>query len=180
MKINCSNCQAENNPDAKYCSVCGHALPIAEVPKSEPIAFERKPKKKKSALSIAIFVVCFWAAFFAVDLFTAPNIEEALATEVANTNKKCPMSVDEYTTLNKVVALPNRTIQYQCQLNQIEKAEVDMDMVRQYVFPELLNNVKTNPQVKTFRDNDVTVKYSFTDKNGEAVTDYVITPEMYK
>jgi hypothetical protein len=90
------------------------------------------------------------------------------------------MIVDEYTTLKNVVVLPNKTIQYNYTLVGITKAEVKIDTVKKYFFPGVLQNVKTNPVMKLFRDNKVTINYSYSDKNGEFVIDYVIKPEMYE
>lgn len=140
----------------------------------------KEPQKQNYVKSIIIFVVFFAAAFFGTKLIMKPSVDKELEKVVAETNKNCPMSLDQYTTLKNVVTLPNKTIQYNCQLNQITKAEIDMKIVKENVFPQLLKNAKENPQVKSFRDNDVTIKYNYVDKNGEFVTEYVITPEMYQ
>ena len=47
-------------------------------------------------------------------------------------------------------------------------------------FPGILQNAKTNPGMKLFRDNRVTLNYYYSDKNGEYVTEYIVKPEMYE
>jgi len=95
-------------------------------------------------------------------------------------NKTCPMNIDEYTTLKNVIALPNKTLQYNYVLVGITKAEVKLDTVKKYIFPQVLQNAKTNPGMKLFRENKVTLNYSYSDKNGKFVTNYIIKPEMYE
>ncbi|WP_162126647.1 zinc-ribbon domain-containing protein [Flavobacterium phycosphaerae] len=180
MKTICTNCQAENNSEATLCSACGYALPVPEVPKAEAELFNYKPKKKKNPIVILLFVVCFWAALFGIRTLLKPTVEDELAKVAENTNRGCPIQVDQYTRLVRVVAMPNKTIQYNYDLNEFTKAEVNIDTLKKYVFPSLLKNVKENPQAKVFRDNEITIKYKYKDKKGEVIAEYVITPKMYQ
>ncbi|MGC4041143.1 MAG: hypothetical protein QM710_10250 [Flavobacterium sp.] len=139
-----------------------------------------KQGKNSPLRAVMIFIIFFGGAFFGTKLFMKPSVDKELAKVAESVNKTCPMQIDQFTTLKNVVTLPNKTIQYNCQLNQLTKAEIQMDIVKKDVFPKLLKNVKENPQMESFRDNDVTIRYSYTDKNNEFVTEYVITPKMYK
>ena len=76
--------------------------------------------------------------------------------------------------------MPKKTIQYNYILIGITKAEVNLDTVKKYVFPGVLQNAKTNPGMKLFRDNNVTLNYYYSDKNGAFVTEYIVKPEMYE
>ncbi len=180
MKNICSNCETENQLDLKYCSNCGHKMPVAENenPNIEPI---KKPvaKRKFNLKSIIGFIVAFVVVFFATQYFFKPSIDKELAEMASEMNKSCPMNVDEYTTLKNVVALPDKTLQYNYTL-VISKEEIKVDTVKKYFFPSLLLNAKTNPGMKIIRDKKVTLNYYYADKNGNFVTEYVITPEMYE
>ena len=180
MKKICSNCQAENNPEVKYCVDCGYLLPTEEVKKTETFEWGYKPKKKKHPILLGVFVVCFWAAFFGVRTLMQPSVETELAKVAEDMNRGCPFQVDELTVLVNVKALPNKTIQYNYKLNSMTKAEINLDTVKKYVFPGLLKNAKENPEAKAFRDKEVTIRYNYSDKNGEHITEYVVTPSMYK
>ncbi len=179
MKNTCPNCQAANENGAKYCSVCGHELSMPQINGSRTKSAPVKSQKNSYLQPILIFVVCFAAAYFGTRYFMKPSLDKELQGIATELNKKCPMKVDEYTTLNKVQTFPGKIIQYNYALTEMTKAEVNLDTVKKYIFPELLKNAKENPQMKSFRDNDVTVKYNYTDKNGVFVTEYVIKPEMY-
>jgi hypothetical protein len=183
MKTICSNCEAENEINSKYCSVCGYKLPLLE---NQNVKTEieqtkvTKPKRKFDLKTFLGFVVGFIIMFFVAQSFFKPTFDKQLVEFANEFNKNCPMNIDEYTTLKNVVALPNKTVQYNYILVGITKAEVKIDTVKKYVFPGVLQNVKSNPEMKFFRDNKVTLNYYFSDKNGEFVTEYIVKPEMYE
>ena len=95
------------------------------------------------------------------------SIDTKLAEFANQFNKTCPMTIDQYTTLKNVVALPDKTIQYNYILIGINKSEVKLDTVKKYLFPGVLQNAKTNPGMKLFRENKVTINYYYSDQNGE-------------
>lgn len=182
MKTICSNCEAENDSNSKYCANCGYTLANNESENITPEIKEApsKPEKKFNIKTLLGFVVGFVIMFFVTQSLFKPSIDKQL-TETANEiNKSCPMRVDQYTTLKNAVALPGKTIQYNYILEGITKAEIKLDTVKKYVFPGVLENVKSNPQMKSFRDNKVTLNYHYTDKNGDFITEYIVKPEMYE
>lgn len=183
MKNTCTNCQAENDSNSKYCSVCGYQLPILENQNST-IENEKskvvKPKKQVNWKGLVGFAVAFTVMFFVSQSLFKPSVDSQLTEIASEMNKSCPMRVDEFTTLKNVAALPNKTLQYNYVLVGSTKAEVQLDSVKKYFFPQLLQNVKTDPTMQLFRDNEVTLSYTYYDTTGEYVTEYVIKPEMYQ
>lgn len=180
MKNICSNCQTENESGLKYCTNCGYKLSVVESenPIVEPI---KKPvaKRKFDLKAIIGFIVAFVVVFFATQYFFKPSLDKQLVEIASEMNRSCPMNVDKYTTLKNVVALPDKTLQYNYSL-VISKEEIKIDTVKKYFFPSLLLNAKTNPGMKIIRDNKVTLNYHYADKNGIFVTEYLITPDMYE
>lgn len=87
--------------------------------------------------------------------------------------------VDQNTRLDNVAAFPNNIFQYNYTLVNLEKSEVNIDTVKKYLEPNIINNVKTNPDLKPYRDNKVTMAYNYRDKNGVFVLKIEVTPEMY-
>jgi hypothetical protein len=183
MKNKCSNCEAENEINSKYCSICGYKLPIIENYSKTNETEQKtttKTERKFSLKTFLGFVVGFIVMFFLTQSLFKSSIDKKLV-EVANEiNKTCPVRIDEYTTLKNVAALPNKTVQYNYILEGITKAEVKIDTVKKYVFPSVLENVRTNPGLKLFRDNKITLNYYYVDKNGVFVTEYKVKPEMYE
>lgn len=101
----------------------------------------------------------------------AVNSEDAKTNkflkEVADTmNKSCPMTIDESTRLDNVTTLPSRTLQYNYTLVNNVKDELDIDTIKDYLKTNILNQIKTNPQLKIFRDKKVNLNYSYSDKTG--------------
>lgn len=183
MKNTCTNCQTENDISSKYCSVCGYQLPTLENQNIENEKEQLKiinPKKQLNWKALVGFIVAFIVMFYASQSLFKPSIDSQLVSIANEMNKNCPMNVDQYTTLKNVVTLPNKTFQYNYILIGMTKDEVKLDTVKKYFFPQLLQNVKTDPKMQLFRDNEVTLSYSYYDKTGQFVTEYVIKPEMYQ
>lgn len=95
-------------------------------------------------------------------------------------NKTCPVMVDQYTRLDNAVALPDNSVQYNYTLVSTTKSEVNMDTVMKYIKPSIINNVRTNPDLKLYRENNTTMVYSYKDMNGEFVYKLSVTPDMYQ
>jgi len=176
----CSNCAAENNDDSKYCAVCGYQLPVFQNEETKPAAAVKEKSKKPNLVGMIAFAVTFVVAFFATQYFLSPSVDSQLEKVAEAMNKTLPVKVDEYMTLDHVSALKNKTIQYEYSLVDLTKAEVKLDTVKKYIFPPILENIKTNPTMEVMRKGKVTFKYRYKDKDGIFVTDYVVTPEMYK
>ena len=95
-------------------------------------------------------------------------------------NESLPMTVDADTRIDSMISLSNRTIQYNYTLVNAEKEYFDTNIVDKEFYPTLLNDVKTNPGLKPFRDINVTLVYNYRDKNGKFVLKYTFPPEKYK
>lgn len=183
MKTICSNCHEENELNSKYCSICGFKLPIIENRSNETKIESKKTtteNKKLNLKTVVGLIVGFIIMFIIIQLLLKPSFEKQLPEMVSEMNKNCPLKVDEFTTLENIIALPNKTVQYNHTLIGMTKAEVNLDTVKKYVYPGILQKVKSNPGMKIFRDNKVTLVYNYNDQNGEFVNKYVIKPEMYE
>ena len=186
-KITCKNCNKENSAGFKYCTQCGF-----ELPKQEPIVVStpEKNEQKKSFLNITNKGKNFIGMMFGILAFTASSylvkhfffnhsINAAMSEAASEVNKTCPMMVDAYTRLDNAIALPDNTFQYNYTLVNTEKSEVNFDLVKKNIEPSIINNVKTNPEMKTLRENKTTFIYYYKDKNGVFVSKITVTPDMY-
>lgn len=100
-----------------------------------------------------------------------------LAREV---NQICPYMVDQVTRLDNASPMPNNAFQYNYTLINIDKALVDLNYIRNYLNTYMVNMVKTSPDLQFFRDNSVTLIYSYKDMYGNFLTSLRVTPEMYR
>ena len=88
--------------------------------------------------------------------------------------------VDQYTRLDNALALPENIFQYNYTLVNITQSEINLDTVKKYIEPSIINNVKTSPDLKIYRDNKTTMIYNYRDKNGVFVFKLSVTPDMYE
>lgn len=94
-------------------------------------------------------------------------------------NEYCPIMVDKETRLDNAMALPENILQYNYTLVNMEKAKTDISQLDNKLRPTLINTVKTNPDMKIFRDHKSTIGYSYKDKNGEFMFKILVTPDLY-
>lgn len=183
-KVKCAHCGTENPVRYRYCSNCGYELPkIVMENFDSPIQQSNSIKtyRRKKTLEFIVGAIFFGISYFAVQqlFFKAPSIDKILMNTASEINKTCPAMVDEYTRLDNALALPNSTFQYNYSIINHDKTEINLDTAKKYIEPVLLNRVKTDPDLKYFRDNDVILVYNYRDKNGAFVVKYSVTPDMY-
>jgi len=183
-KVNCSNCDTDNPVRNKYCANCGYELPKIVTENLDSTIQQSKRKitdKRKKTLEFIVGAVFFGVSYFAVQqlFFKAPSIDKVLMNTASEINKNCPAMVDEYTRLDNAIALPNGTFEYNYTIINHVKTEINLDTAKKYIEPVLLNRVKTDPDLKFFRDRDVSLIYNYRDKNGVFVVKYSITPDRY-
>lgn len=185
QSISCTNCKESNLINARYCNKCGYELPIVNTETSEnadePIKKSNLDRKKK-LIGMAVGLIVSSISYWAVQelFFSAPSFDKVMMQVASELNKTCPIMVDEYTQLDNAVALPNNTFQYNYTLVYLTKEEVNLDTVKKYIEPLILNNIRTNPDMKYFREKKATIVYSYKDKLGVFVHKYAVTPAMYQ
>lgn len=195
-KVICTHCKTENSSKAKYCIECGFELPkiIKEV--VPEVQTTVKPKKKRKYVSLLVIISLIVITLSVLGYFTYQKLVEnkvfATIENVINTaknplqlianemNKSCPMMVDEETRLDKVT-LPSKTVfQYNYTLINYEKTEIDTVKIKSNLEQNIIQLIKTNPQIEYQRQNKVTMNYIYNDKNGDYLMSIIITPELYK
>ena len=195
-KVICTHCKTENISKAKYCIECGFELPkiIKEV--VPEVQTTVKPKKKRKYVSLLVIISLIVITLSVLGYFTYQKLVEnkvfATIENVINTaknplqlianemNKSCPMMVDEETRLDKVT-LPSKTVfQYNYTLINYEKTEIDTVKIKSNLEQNIIQLIKTNPQMEYQRQNNVTMNYIYNDKNGDYIMSIIITPELYK
>jgi len=183
--INCTNCGLANSSSLKYCSGCGNKLPkIKEKHTSENLTNSQTRNKfnKKKSLGVLVGSIVFFISYFAVQqiFFKPPSFDKILIQTANELNKTAPFMVDSDTRFDNAITFPDKIFQYNYTLINLTKAEVKLDTVKKYLDPEIINDVKTNPDMKTLRDYKVTFQYYYKDRNGVFVHKITVTPEMYK
>jgi len=182
----CSECNAANLPNAKYCANCGHELPrpVAERPELPPLPpiSPTKPSERNKILLALLLGVVFWSGVYAVKKYFINDLvgDKIIQVMAKQANATCPMMIDDQTRLESVVPVPGNKLQYNYTLVNLDKSQVPADKLKEALLPGIIENIKTNPALKMFKENGTTMIHSFNDKNGEQLLYLVVTKEMYK
>ncbi len=132
---------------------------------------------KKLVVQVVIFVVAFAIAFFGTR-YVMSNFKSAdseLKKEALKLNKDCPKLIDKETRLDSANTFDS-TFEYHFSLINFSKgdANLDVDGVKKMIRASAQENFDTNPEMKSFRDKNVSLKYSYKDKTGKDLFDFTI------
>lgn len=145
-------------------------------------AAEAANKKEKTitiiTLAVLLSIILSFVIFKIVSSSTKSNAD-SLSELVENVNKMCPVMIDTETRLNKVSKSADKTVQFDLVLVNISSTQMDVELLKSRIEPTLVNEAKTNAQMKAFRDNQATLQYDFSDKNGTFLFSTVVKPEDY-
>lgn len=141
---------------------------------------KQRSKNKIIGAVIGFAVVAIVSVLLKLFVFNTPPFDKAILKAVSELNKSCPIMVDQQTRLDNAIALPDKVLQYNYTLVNWYKDSIDVEAFELYMKPLLLNLVKTSPNLKTYRDHNATLSYSYKDKNGVFVDVIPITPDLYK
>lgn len=111
------------------------------------------------------------------------TIDDELKEAAINMNKLAPQVLNEGIRLDSVSAEPAKVFKYNYTLVDDVKENVTAEEINAFkkeAKEGALNAVKTSPDMKEFRDHDVTLKYVYYDKNGKLTADFSIVPTEYK
>jgi hypothetical protein len=149
------------------------------VRKKKQLSPEEKKKKRIASMG-AVIGACSAMAVSALVMQNNYLSDRDLLKEVQNGNKLCPIMLDEYTRVDSFSMPGSKTFMQHTTAIGIVKEEANLDTIKKYIEPNLLENTRTNPQLKPARNSKVTFIYSFNDMNGEVFYEYTVTPKMYK
>jgi hypothetical protein len=139
-------------------------------------------KKKRPLIGVIVGIITFTLVYWGIQyvFFRDEFVNKQLVSASSEVNKLCPVMVDSETRLDNTVALPENVFQYNYTLINMAKDDIDVEQLKTTVEPAIINNVKTNPDVKTFRDNNITMAYYYYDKNNLFLFKIIVKPEQYK
>lgn len=141
---------------------------------------QNKPTKKGKMMGMIVGAIAFAISFYVVQQFFKSDLELDLKKVATEFNKKGPQQIDQFTRLDSVSSIGKTNFVYYYTLIDMEKSEVNLDTVNKYVRPSIIENIKNSPELKIYRDNNITMDYKYYDRNGAFVLDIAVTPELYK
>lgn len=110
-------------------------------------------------------------------------VDAELKAVAASMNKMTPQVLNDGIRLDSVSAQPNQTLKYNYTLTDDVHENVsaeDIEKFKKESKDGALKIIKASPEIKEFRDRNVTMEYVYYDKNGKKTTDFKITPAEYK
>ena len=141
----------------------------------------KKEKNNKKTIGAVVGTIVGITGYFIVKqlIFAPPTFDKAMMQAASKINESCPIMVDQETRLDNAAALPDNVFQYNYTLINAIIDSVDLKAFEDYMQPIILNNVRTNPDMKAYRDNEVTMAYYYKDRNGEFITKISISADQY-
>ncbi len=107
-------------------------------------------------------------------------IDRQLASVAGDINKTLPMMVDKDTRFDSTAALPGKVLKYSYTMVNLSTSQIDLSRVNSGFRPQLINKVKTMPEMAPLRAQGVTFVYNYTDKDGVFITSFEIGPKDYQ
>ncbi|WP_424962200.1 hypothetical protein [Ekhidna sp.] len=136
---------------------------------------------KKNIVGIVFgTIIAGIVGIYVQDLFGGQQSFDKVMMQMASElNKTCPIMVDSETRLENSVTLPDNKFQYNYSLVNYTIEELDLEQLRSNIEPGIITNIRTNPDLKFFRENQITMIYSYKDKNEVHLFKIEVTPDLY-
>ena len=136
--------------------------------------------RNKKILSLIFGVLAFLFILYRIQKNTAENIVIELNQTVEELNKITPLKIDEFTRLDSVSSFKRKSLTYYYTLLQVNKSEVNIDSIKNYLKPNIIKSVKNSNELKVYKKNNISMNYLYYDLNGEFITAIEVNPELYK
>ena len=141
-------------------------------------------KKKISIAQVIVFVISFVLAYFAAQYFFSKNdsTPNAMLLETtAEMNRSMPKMMDSETRLDST-SVENSTLNYHYTLINIDKENtvLDFEDVKSEMIKKAQDNLDTNPVMKDYRENNISLQYIFKDKKNNHIFDYTVQHQVNK
>ena len=95
-------------------------------------------------------------------------------------NRNAPITIDSMTRFDNALALSDNRIQFTYTFPKIVKTQVDTILLQQENRKEILNRIKTTPEMSFFVENNVDVIAKYYDKEGNYICTLNISHNDYK
>lgn len=107
------------------------------------------------------------------------SYQELLKEASKEINAECPLMIDNETRLDSVATAPNLTFIYYYSLIYMDKVNVDIEELKGYLAPNVLDNAQYNESMEDFRQNKVSMIYRYVDMEGSFLFEIKVQPEDY-
>jgi hypothetical protein len=102
-----------------------------------------------------------------------------LAELAANMNKKMPVKEGPY-RMDSVGTRKGKVLVYNYTIMGSDKLKLDYLATKESIQKKIIENLKTNPKLKAFKENDVTLVYKYFDEHGIKQIVIELNSSIYK
>lgn len=138
-------------------------------------------KKIKNYIGPVVLLICFYLGY--QYFYQTDSINKTMMKAASEINKNCPFMIGADTRLDNTTAMPNNLFHFNFSLVNISIDEIDIETFKQNFYenvrPSIINDGKTNPELKAFRDNKISMRYSYKDKDGVFISQFIIEANEY-
>ena len=128
-------------------------------------------------ITILVFVVFGGCLAAYVYIQNADPVNKMLREAAADVNKRAPIDIDETVSIIGASLMSNKVFQYKCALKEVDKDEISVGIIERYILPDIVADIKDEPAFAYFKENGISLCYSFFDKNGKKICDLFISPD---
>ena len=141
----------------------------------------RKLKSSNYIIIAAIIISGILLIRLSIEVFVPERniVMKKLEKAAEELNKVAPFMINEDTRLESAAAVPENSFHYNYTLVNYTIDEIDVDALEKRLALELLENIKSNELMKSFREERVTIAYNYSDKNGIFLFALEFTPPDY-
>jgi hypothetical protein len=127
-----------------------------------------------SLISLPYFI-SFWGC-------TSKNRElnRQLNEMASNLNSSTPVMLDRFTRFDSASVTKDNEFCYYYTILNTTNADSLFSELKQTISENIRSQVASSPDLRIFRDNDVTLRYFYRDSLQNVVHDITITPAQYK
>jgi hypothetical protein len=112
-------------------------------------------------------------------IFNKPSAEKQIAELVAKSNKSLPQMLTSEIRMDSMNSFSN-TVQYNLTIVNIEKENINVEELKQNLKQSVLTDLKSKPGLEAFKENNITMAYSYNDKNKNNLCKISFTANQYK
>jgi len=105
---------------------------------------------------------------------------KTLASATKLINDRCPEWVDPESRLDSVSLSLEGEMYYYYNLPNKVSSSINASSFTAFLLPEIIRNVRSNPDLRIHRDSSLTFIFNYTGRGGELITEFKVGPERYK
>lgn len=126
-------------------------------------------------------LITYFAIYYLPFLFVLhfPFYDGGLTSSAKEINKNCPKIIDQFIRLDNTMSVSNNCFQYNYTLVTHTVSDINLDTIEMYIRPNIINNIKTSLGLNSFRNNNITLRYNYRDKDGAFIIKYIVAPNVY-